>query len=93
MEAVRRTWTVFGGIYCGLFVASGVHWLTGLRGIWFLPVALVCGGVGAAAGVATARELRPMDSRDRRDAAIGWCIVGALLATLPLGALVGFWDW
>ncbi|MEA2495726.1 MAG: hypothetical protein QOJ29_3637 [Thermoleophilaceae bacterium] len=93
METTRRWWTVLAGVYCGLFLASEAHRLTGLSGIWLLLLTLVCASVGAAVGLATAHELRPMDSRDRRDALIGWGIVGALLAALPLGALIGFWDW
>ncbi|MEA2224500.1 MAG: hypothetical protein QOH83_2876, partial [Solirubrobacteraceae bacterium] len=53
METTRRWWTVFVGVYCGLFLASGVHRLAGLSGIWLLLVTLVCAGVGAAVGLAT----------------------------------------
>jgi hypothetical protein len=81
------------GVYLGLAVPSVVHWLTGLRGTWLLLLALGCAGGGAAAGWAEARELPQMTSRHRRDTLIGWSVVGALVAALPLGALAGLWDW
>jgi hypothetical protein len=92
METIRRWWMALVGVYVSLLIPSAVHWLTGLGGMWLLPVVLVCAGGGAAAGLAQADELTPMTSRDRRDALIGWSAVGVLLATLPLGVLVGVWD-
>lgn len=89
MEAIRRSWTVLIGIVVGLWVASAVNWAFGLDGIPLGVLAAVLAGVGGAIAFSQARELEPMDDRERRDAIMGWSVVAALVAILPLGAILG----
>lgn len=60
-----------------------------LDGTALAVTALVLGGIGAAAGWTHARRLTPMRSAERRDAVLGWSIVGALIGVLALAALAG----
>ncbi len=39
-----------------------------------------------------AEKLQPMDSGERRDAVLGWSIVGALVGALAVAALLGVFD-
>jgi len=92
LDAARRAATVFGGVWVGLWLARIVGWVAGLDGAALGLVALLLGIIGGLVGWAEARKLRPMGSQERRDAVLGWGIVGLLVGLLAVVALVGAWD-
>ena len=75
-------------MYSGLWLGRLVVWVFGLDGGALTAVFVIGGAIGLVGGVETARTLDPWDSKDRRDAVIGWGVVGALIALVGLVALV-----
>lgn len=92
LEPVRRAATVFGGVWVGLWIARIVGWIADLEGVVLGVVALAFAAVGALAGWSSARDLQPMQSQERRDAVLGWGLVGALIGAVAVAALVGVFD-
>jgi hypothetical protein len=92
LEVVRRAATVFGGVWVGLWIARVVGWIADLDGAALGVVAFALGVVGGLIGSAEARRLRPMESQERRDAVLGWSIVGVLATTVAVAALTGVLD-
>lgn len=89
MTGVRQVTAVLGGIWAGLWLGRAAAWLFGLHGR-ALVIAFVVGGVlGCIAGVDSARDLKPWDAGERRDAAIGWSVVVALVLIGGLVVLLG----
>lgn len=91
IERVRRAALVVGGIWIALWVTRFVAWVTGLGGIALAFVALALALLGACCGWARAQELTPLESQERRDAILGWSIVGALIGAIAIGALISVW--
>ncbi len=58
-----------------------------------VPLALVWVAAGLLWAWAALKTRHAASPLERRDAIKGWFIVIALVALLPLGALIGFWDW
>ncbi len=92
LEALRRAATTLGGVWVGLWVARIVGWLADIDGIVLGLVALALGVLGGLVGWSEARKLKPMASQERRDAIIGWSVVGLLVGGLAVAALTGIWD-
>ena len=69
------------------------RWLNaGLDGAVLGVVALSVATVGGLTGWARARALQPMESQERRDAVLGWGIVGVLVGAIAIAALIGVGD-
>ena len=83
---------MFGGVWVGLWIARIVGWIADLDGALLGVIALVLGTLGALIGWAHARTLPPMRSQERRDAVLGWGIVGLLIGAIGVAALLGVWD-
>lgn len=91
-EAVRRAATTLWGVSSGLWIARGVGWLVELDGAVLGVIALVLGVGGGLLGWREARKLKPMESHERRDAMLGWSIVGLLIGFVVMAALTGIGD-
>ncbi|WP_270046071.1 hypothetical protein [Solirubrobacter ginsenosidimutans] len=89
---VRRAATTFGGVWVGLWAARIVGWIANVDGAVLVVVAVAFGFIGGLLGWAEARKRRPMASQERRDAVLGWGIVGLLVGVLAIIALAGTWD-
>jgi hypothetical protein len=90
MEAMRLVWAAAAGAVGGLWLARIAGWITGLDGAPLLVIAAVLGIGGGVVGLREAHRLTPLTHQERRDALIGWGIVGLLLAVVLLGAVTGF---
>jgi hypothetical protein len=88
MERIRHGAAVLGGACTGLWFARGIGWILDLDGLVLAVIALACALLGGAAGHAHGRTLTPLDSRERRDAVLGWSVVGALVGAIAIGALI-----
>jgi hypothetical protein len=91
-ESLRRATSVLGGVWIGLWLARILGWIVDLDGAVLGVLALVFAVIGAATGWASARKLQPMRPGERRDAVLGWSIVGALVGALGVAAVLGIFD-
>jgi hypothetical protein len=90
MEKLRHGAAILGGVWVGMWLARIVGWIFGLDGLVLGAVALAFSVLGGVAGHARGKELPPLDSRERRDAVLGWSFVGAIVGVLAIVALIGF---
>lgn len=57
------------------------------------PLVAVWAGAGLVWAWSAFRGRGEVPREERQDAIKGWLVVVALIALLPLGALVGLWEW
>lgn len=88
VEVVRRVATVLGCVGGGFILARVISEIVGLDGTALRVTVVVLGVIGALVGWSEAKELRPMDSGERRDAYLGWGFVGALVFVIAVIALI-----
>ena len=72
---------MLAGVWGGAWITGAVlHRVLGLEGTW-VAVAIVAGGLlGGIASLGEARTLRPYSPDERRDAILGWGLIGGMAA-------------
>jgi hypothetical protein len=94
MLTLRKIWTVLVGAAVCAFVVGAVLELLGMDRTWAVMVMLLAGVLGGVLSVREARQVKPMDAAERRDAILGWggsigavAAAACLILPLPWGPL------
>lgn len=88
MLRARQIGTTLGWVWAGGWLGRLVIWIAGLDDGSALAALIVCAALGGLIGVAFARTLEPWDAAERRDAVVGWSIVGVLIGLIGVVALI-----
>ena len=95
MLALRKLWTVLVGAWAGAFAARALLvWALDLEGPLVAAATLLAAALGGWLSIGEARQVKPMEPAERRDAILGWgalvggvAAVACLLIPMPWGVL------
>lgn len=85
---MRRVAAVFVGTWVGLWIGRSVCWVLGLHGGLEIAALAVGGLFGCLVGIENARSLKRWGRQDRREAIVGWGVVGGLIAIIGVIGIV-----